>query len=89
MRKWLLAFSLGWLCFVTQAQAQNATAYVSDELTVPLRRGPSNGHKIINILQSGTQLQILGEDQAAGFSNVRTPNGTEGWVPADTVREVR
>jgi SH3 domain protein len=78
MRKWLLALSLGCLCLAAQAQ----TAYISDELTVPLRRGPSNGHKIINAaLPSGTQLTILGEDQAAGFTQVRTPNGSEGWVP--------
>jgi SH3 domain protein len=78
MRKWLLALSLG--CMWLSAQAQ--TVYVSDELTVPLRRGPSNGHKIINAaLPSGTQLTIISEDQAAGFTQVRTPNGTEGWVP--------
>jgi SH3 domain protein len=78
MRKWLLACALGLLCLSAQAQ----TAYISDELTVPLRRGPSNQHKIIHAaLPSGTQLQILGEDQAAGFTHVRTGNGTEGWVP--------
>jgi SH3 domain protein len=61
---------------------QAATLYISDELTVPLRRGPSNGHRIINAaLPSGMPLEVLGEDQAAGFTNVRTPNGTEGWVP--------
>jgi SH3 domain protein len=61
----------------------SATLYVSDELTVPLRRGPSNGHKIINAaLPSGTALEVLGEDKAAGFTQVRTPNGTEGWVPS-------
>jgi SH3 domain protein len=59
-----------------------ATLYISDELTVPLRRGPSNGHKIINAaLPSGLALEVLGEDSAAGFTQVRTPNGTEGWVP--------
>ena len=59
-----------------------ATMYISDELTVPLRRGPSNGHKIINAaLPSGLALEVLGEDSAAGFTQVRTPNGTEGWVP--------
>jgi SH3 domain protein len=58
------------------------TLYISDQLTVPLRRGPSNGHKIINAaLPSGTALEVLGEDQAAGFTQVRTPNGIEGWVP--------
>lgn len=60
-----------------------ATMYVSDQLTVPLRRGPSNGHKIINAaLPSGTALEVLGADSAAGFTQVRTPNGTEGWVPS-------
>jgi SH3 domain protein len=49
---------------------------------VPLRRGPSTGHKIIHSgLPAGTALEILGEDKNAGFTQVRTPNGTEGWVP--------
>jgi SH3 domain protein len=62
--------------------ASAATVYISDALTVPLRRGPSNGHKIINAaLPSGTALQVLSEDAAAGFTQVRTANGTEGWVP--------
>ncbi len=26
-------------------------------------------------------LEVLDEDKAAGFTQVRTPNGTEGWVP--------
>lgn len=59
-----------------------ATLYISDQLTVPLRRGPSNGHKIVNAaLPSGMALEVLGEDAGAGFTQVRTPNGTEGWVP--------
>jgi SH3 domain protein len=78
MRKLLLALSmlLGPVC------ALAATLYVSDELTVPLRRGPSNSHKILNAgLPSGTPLEVLGEDAAAGFTQVRTPTGAEGWVP--------
>ena len=59
-----------------------ATLYISDELTVPLRRGPTNGHRIINAaLPSGLALEVLGEDKANGFTQVRTPNGTDGWVP--------
>jgi SH3 domain protein len=62
--------------------APAATVYVSDQLTVPLRRGPSNSHRILHAgLPSGTALEVLGEDSAAGFTQVRTPNGTEGWVP--------
>lgn len=57
------------------------TRYITDELTVPLRRGPTNGHKIINAaVPSGTSLEVLSEDKQAGFTEVRMQNGTEGWV---------
>jgi SH3 domain protein len=78
MRKVLLAL----LMLLGPVSTFAATLYISDLLTVPLRRGPSNGHKIINAaLPSGTALEVLGEDSAAGFTQVRTPNGVEGWVP--------
>lgn len=78
MRKTLLVVSLLFASFAAQA----ATVYISDALTVPLRRGPSNQHRILHAgLPSGMRLEVLGEDKAAGFTNVRTPNGTEGWVP--------
>lgn len=68
--------------FVFCVPALAATAYISDQLTVPLRRGPSNTHRILHAgLPSGTQLEVLSEDAAAGFTQVRTPNGAEGWVP--------
>jgi SH3 domain protein len=78
MQKALVAL----LMLMISMAATAATLYISDELTVPLRRGPSNSHKIINAaLPSGTALEVLGEDKEAGFTQVRTPNGVEGWVP--------
>ncbi len=73
---------LAMLMLLGSLAATATTLYISDELTVPIRRGPSNGHKIINAaLPSGTALEVLGEDKAAGFTQVRTPGGVEGWVP--------
>lgn len=78
MRKIVLAISM---LFVSLS-AHAATLYISDELAVPLRRGPSNSHRILHAgLPSGMALEMLREDLAAGFTQVRTPNGTEGWVP--------
>ena len=58
------------------------TRYVSDVLHVPLRSGPSSEHRILHWgLRSGTALEVLGEDASAKFTQVRTSNGTEGWVP--------
>lgn len=65
----------------TAAEA-GSVRYVSDKLTVPLRSGPSNSHRILHRgLPSGTRLTVLAEDQAAGFVNIRTDRGTEGWIP--------
>ena len=70
------------LALVSVMPVEAATMYVSDALTVPMRRGPSTGHKIIHAgLPAGTPLEVISEDKAAGFTQVRTQNGTDGWVP--------
>lgn len=84
MRRTLLALVLSLLTLTGQA----ATVYISDALAVPLRRGPSTGHKILHAgLPSGMALEVISEDRAAGFTQVRTPNGTEGWVPTQYLTE--
>lgn len=55
--------------------------YISDVLKVPMRSGPSSGHRIIHQgLPSGTHLTIMALDEAAGFTQVKTLKGLEGWV---------
>ena len=57
------------------------TAFISDQLTVPLRSGPSNAHRILHRgLPSGTRLEVLNADEASGFTQIRTERGTEGWI---------
>jgi SH3 domain protein len=70
------------LAVLSAASVDAATLYVSDALTVPMRRGASTGHRIIHAgLPAGTALEVIGEDKAAGFTQVRLANGTDGWVP--------
>ena len=58
------------------------TVYISDELTVPLRSGPSNAYRILHRgLPSGTQMEVLSRDEESGFTQIRTGRGTEGWIP--------
>jgi SH3 domain protein len=80
MRKLVLGLWLaGWS--VLSCSASAATMYISDQFTVPLRRGPSNNHKVLHAgLPSGTALEVLSADSAAGFTQVRTSSGTEGWI---------
>ena len=66
---------------ISAQPAAAATRYISDELTVPVRSGPSGGHRIVHAgLASGTRMEVLEEDEAAGFSRIRTSGGTEGWI---------
>lgn len=56
------------------------TRYVSDSLDITLRRGQGTGFQILRTLKSGTALEILDSNSESGYSQVRTPGGTEGWV---------
>jgi SH3 domain protein len=59
------------------------SAWISDNLTVPLRSGPTTGHRILHRgLPSGTQLTILSRDADSDFVQIRTSRGTEGWLPS-------
>jgi len=68
-------------CTCVAQTAVAATVYISDELTVPLRSGASGAHRILHRgLPSGTQMEVIGEDKSAGFTQIRTSRGTEGWI---------
>ncbi len=70
------------LCFglFAVAQALAAPAWVSDQFEVMLRTGPSTSNAIQLMVSSGTQLDILEEDDGSGYTKVSTTGGTEGWV---------
>lgn len=59
--------------------AQAETRYVTDQLTITLRSGEGSGFRVLQSLPSGTTLEVLSENQATGYSRVRTSDGTEGY----------
>ena len=64
------------MCFANTGFAE--TMYVTDVLKLTLRSGPSTGHKILSVVESGQQVEMIepGED----WSLVRIANGKEGYV---------
>ncbi|MDP2644312.1 MAG: TIGR04211 family SH3 domain-containing protein [Desulfobacterales bacterium] len=60
------------------ALVQAETRYVSDLMRITLRTGAGIDYKIIDMLQSGTELEILQPGEQ--WTLVRTSNGKEGWV---------
>jgi SH3 domain protein len=67
------------LCVLIPLPSMAATKYVSDQLRITLRTGQGNQFEIIKTLESGAKLEIL-EETDTGYTQVRLPDGMEGWV---------
>jgi SH3 domain protein len=78
---WLIVLLCAALWIWPAGAARAETVYVSDELTVPLRTGTSNSHRILRVLRAGTPLDVQERDDGSGFVRVTTRDGLEGWIP--------
>lgn len=77
----LLGLSLGIALGMLSSAAWAETAYISDKLTVPVRSGPTKGHRILHHgLPAGTKMEVLQRDGASEFVEIVTAGGTKGWV---------
>jgi SH3 domain protein len=73
--------SFGAIClFLFACALQAQTRYVSDELVITLRTGPSSQNAITRNLTSGARVEVLEENDAGNYARVRLVDGTEGWV---------
>lgn len=52
--------------------------YISDIVKVTLRTGPSLEHRVIQMLQSGNEIEVL--EPGKDWSLVRSTSGKEGWI---------
>lgn len=78
MKSLRLVFSL-LLIISSISVAQAQTVWVDDQLYLPVRSGAGTQFRIIeNAVPSGTPLEVL--EVGDGYTKVRTPKGTEGWV---------
>jgi SH3 domain protein len=66
--------------FTAAGSAWGQTAWVTDQLEITLRTGPSTANAILRSLPSGTPLEVIRRDEEEGYTLVRTQGGTEGWV---------
>ena len=71
-----------WFCLfllaAVSAPALAATAWVDDEIYVPVRSGAGSGYRIVHRgLKSGTQVEFLGEE--GDWAHIRY-QGTEGYI---------
>jgi SH3 domain protein len=74
MRAFAILLFLTLLPSVTMAE----TRFVEVEVT--LRTGQGTGFSIVRMVRSGTPVEILQQDPGSGYTRVRMPGGTEGWI---------
>ena len=72
---WVLILTIGLLTSAAYADTQ----YVSGVLKITLRSGPGIDHRVLAMINTGESLEILNADNPE-WTEVRTANGTEGWV---------
>jgi len=72
---------LGFLVLGLELLAQAQTRYVTDRTIVEIRRGPSTEYLILRNLEAGERVEVLEQNEEAGYSRVRVADqGTEGWI---------
>jgi SH3 domain protein len=62
------------------ALAQDQVRYVTDELAIALRDGPSGDAPTRGVLTSGARVQVLERREASGYARVRTSDGRDAWI---------
>lgn len=55
------------------------TTYVFGEFKTMLRTGPGTSRKILSMIPSGQQVEVIGQEDE--WSQIRLPDGREGWIP--------
>ena len=74
--KWFIITGSVAALFASVVQAE--TMYVRDILKITMRAGRGVEYKILEVLESGQEVEVLSIDDE--WANVRLQNGKEGWV---------
>ncbi|UCF94628.1 MAG: TIGR04211 family SH3 domain-containing protein [Desulfobacterales bacterium] len=71
-------FLFGICLFFISGPVHGQRMFITDKIKLTLRTGPSNQHRIIAVIESGQELEILQSGEE--WSEVRMMSGKQGWV---------
>ena len=69
---------LGLLMIAMTGDVYAEKMYVSNVIKVTLRTGPGTDHKVLQMLQSGNEVEVM--EPGGDWSHVRATGGKEGWI---------
>src|SRR5690554_5740381 len=87
--KFLLAgVTLGMMVSPLHAQqADDATHWVSDELTTYVRSGPTDGYRIVGTLTAGEPVTVL--ETSGDYSRVENGDGERVWILSNELQQTQ
>ena len=79
MKQLIVFFIIGVIALCSPG-ASAQTNYITDNVEIMMRSGPSSKNKIIKILESGDRVTIINNDVGNGHSEVKSSSGAIGYV---------
>ena len=83
----VLVLSVVFISALASEPVYAKTAYVSDELKIPMRSGASNGHRILKFLKSGTALNVKSTSGDGKYTEIEA-GGKSGWVLTEQIMDI-
>jgi len=71
---------LGLILILGSANGLAESRYVTDQFKITLRSGEGPTYRIMRMLSSGAELELLSSNKETGYSQVRTQEGKTGYV---------
>lgn len=78
--RWAGAAGVVLVLVAAAAGASAQQAWVRDEVRLNVRTGRGTQYRIVGVVKTGDQVDIL--DRSDDWTQVRTPDGEAGWIPA-------
>ncbi len=78
MRGFRIFIVIGALLVLTLSTASAQTMYVNDVIKITMRTGPGINHKVIAMLESGQQVEVM--EARSDWTHIRLPDGKDGWA---------
>lgn len=69
----------------SQLSVQSGQQYVSEDIGIVMRSGPTNGYRVIGRLTAGTPIEVLAQDAENETTQVKTSDNKSGWISSQYV----
>jgi SH3-like domain-containing protein len=66
----------------TSTTADEVIGTVSAQQAVNVRQGPGSDFPVVDVLQPGDRVAVIGANEDDSWYNIRLEDGTEGWISA-------